>query len=162
MQFIELDDSNISRCSVAAWWHDFLETLKEVKLFVTRESSHVMERKIIWFFDSLAPLMSAIIEGIGEKALLRIIRAGGTRRKREYEKMLDVYEREPFKTPLSALLGGRYRYGIKENEEHFLSDSREPLYEVDTEPDYRLLRGAWSFETNKNVPLTWEQLTGVQ
>jgi DNA relaxase NicK len=108
MQFIELDDTNITRCSVAEWWLNFLETLGSVKLFVTDEIKHVLERKIVWFYDNMAPLVSTMVDAIGDENVLRIIMAGKERRKREYGNMLEVYLRDENAMKLTEILGYEY------------------------------------------------------
>ena len=139
MQFIENDDSNISRCSVADWWTAFVDTLVAVKLFKSRDIAHVMERKIMWIFDTLSPLLDTVAESIGETQLLRIIKAGRGRRKREYDKMFETYAREEDKKSMPDLLGYRYRQALPEIDYIDWSEKESSIWDYEP-PEYRILR----------------------
>ena len=95
IQMIELDDSNISRCSISPWWTDFLETVKGVKITAKEEKEHVFERSMQWFNRSVAPLAATLIGGIGERALLELVAASFDRRSKAQINMLKVYKASP-------------------------------------------------------------------
>ena len=128
MQFINNDDSNITRCSVAKWWIDFLDTLDKVKLYVTTRIKHVLERKLIWIHDNIAPLYSAIIEGIGTNTALKLIQVAKTRRKKEYNDMLKVYQDDVNRLSVQDLFGDIFSKVRME-------EIRCDYYEVDNKQD---------------------------
>ncbi|MCL1807597.1 MAG: replication initiation factor domain-containing protein [Oscillospiraceae bacterium] len=92
IQMIELDDSNISRCSISRWWLDFLETVKGVKVTAKEEKEHIFERKLRWFYNSIVPLASALVSGIGERNMLELMQMGYTRRSKAQDTMLKTYK----------------------------------------------------------------------
>lgn len=65
MQFISLDDSNISRCSVAAWWAEMLESLESVTVWAKGEIVHTIERKLQYLRDCFAPTVAMLCKALG-------------------------------------------------------------------------------------------------
>lgn len=52
--FVELDDSNISRCTVCAWWSNFVSTVKSVVLVARETIQHPVERIALWVRRQMA------------------------------------------------------------------------------------------------------------
>ena len=95
VQMIELDDSNISRCTISPWWVDFLETVKGIKITGKEEKEHIFERKLQWFNRSIAPLAATLVGGIGEHGFLELVYANFDRRTDKQINMLKVYSDSP-------------------------------------------------------------------
>jgi hypothetical protein len=129
VSFIERDDSNISRCSIAEWWRFYLDTVRRTKITGGEKKEHVFERKLEWFARSIGPLASTIIAGIGERAMMELMAMGYDRRSGEQQKMLDVYTfdtrlREDNKT---AVLGSRIMDKIYKNWMKRKKQKRQPI-----------------------------------
>jgi DNA relaxase NicK len=65
IQFIVRDDSNISRCSVARWWQDFMEVLSRLKLRLPEKPSHSVER-LTSFFEGISACFYVLSEAHGD------------------------------------------------------------------------------------------------
>ena len=75
--FIELDDTNISRCSIAGWWADFLGEVREVKLTSKQKFVHGIDEHKKWLRDSCGRVIAKVYYAIGfEKFLNEIVEYG--------------------------------------------------------------------------------------
>ena len=63
--FIELDDTNISRCSLAGWWADFLGEVREVKLTTKQKFVHGIDEHKKWLRDSCGRVIAKVYYAIG-------------------------------------------------------------------------------------------------
>lgn len=83
IRFIELDDSNRSRCSIMDKWQTFIDGIKPLKLFVpVREKT--MDDKEIWIERQCSPTIAAIIirHGGDMEYFYRILDSGRSRMKK--------------------------------------------------------------------------------
>jgi len=71
--FIELDNNNISRCSVASWWSEFLGEIKGVKLTSKQKFNHNIDEHKQWLQDSCGRIIAKVIAAIGQEAFNRDI-----------------------------------------------------------------------------------------
>jgi DNA relaxase NicK len=102
-EFIDRDDSNVSRCSVSPWWLAFLESVQHVKLSKPRESVHEVSRKLQWMVRSIAPVMSTLAKAIGSIELLGIIHGSEERASTKHLAMLNAWKQLPKKPCLANL-----------------------------------------------------------
>lgn len=65
LRFIERDDSNITRCSTAQWWLDFLDCVEAVKLFFPEPIQHTIDRSIEWLTYQCSPSMATVLKAVG-------------------------------------------------------------------------------------------------
>jgi DNA relaxase NicK len=78
--FIELNDTNISRCSLADWWADFLGEVQEVKLASKQKFTHGIDEHTKWLRDSCSRIIAKVYCAIGnERFNKEIIDCGKTK-----------------------------------------------------------------------------------
>ena len=65
--FIELDDSNISRCSSATWWAEFLGEIQAVKLTSRQKFKHGIDEHREWLRDSCGRVIAKVFCAIGDE-----------------------------------------------------------------------------------------------
>ena len=65
--FVELDDVNISRCSLAPWWAGFLGDIQEVKLTSKQKFIHGIDEHTKWLRESCGRIIAKVLYAIGEK-----------------------------------------------------------------------------------------------
>ena len=75
--FVELDDNNISRCSLAGWWSEFLGEIQEVKLTSKQQYNHDIDEHKKWLRNSCGRVIAKVIEAIGEDEFNKEIREYG-------------------------------------------------------------------------------------
>ena len=113
LQFIEHDDSNISRCSVAEWWPMFLETVNQVKVTAPDDVLHVYEKKLQWFFRSIAPTAYTLLKGMGEIPFLQMLAVSKQKQTVNQEKMLEVYQNDVVPKSIGVILGREFRRQVE-------------------------------------------------
>jgi phage replication initiation protein len=118
LQFIEHDDSNISRCSIAEWWAAFLETINQVKVTIADEVLHVYEKKLQWFFRSIAPSAYTLLKGMGEIPFLQLLAVAKQRQNANQAKMLEVYQNDVVPKSIGVILGREFRRQIEKLHYH--------------------------------------------
>ena len=65
--FIELDDTNISRCSLAGWWAEFLGEIQEVNLTSKQKFIHGIDEHKKWLRDSCGRVIAKVYYAIGDE-----------------------------------------------------------------------------------------------
>ena len=78
-QFINHDDSNITRCSVCDWWAEFVGEVKKVRLVARRAAQHTVSQLEQWVKDQIAPSLYILQQTIGYDDLRDIILSGEQR-----------------------------------------------------------------------------------
>ena len=73
--FIELDDSNISRCTVCGWWLKFVDELGEVRLVARCVIQHSVERIENWVESQVGPSLAILLRTLGWPHLFEIAHA---------------------------------------------------------------------------------------
>lgn len=76
LRFINLDDSNRSRCSTCAWWVAFLDTVGGEKLASAGTHTVQFRKSYEWIKRSVLPTLWAILSCIGERNIVSFIRDG--------------------------------------------------------------------------------------
>ncbi|MCL1807981.1 MAG: replication initiation factor domain-containing protein [Oscillospiraceae bacterium] len=89
--FIELDDVNISRCSLASWWAEFLETLKRIKLMFKEKPEMAVERLAHFFGDDLAACVYVLSEAFGDGFWKHVKDKGKEKIRKRHKTALDAY-----------------------------------------------------------------------
>lgn len=79
LRFIDIDNNNVSRCTIKQWWSDFLGVVERAKLKCVGVSSNAFSRALGWFCHSVAPTLSAIVSNVGFDELQNLITEFGTR-----------------------------------------------------------------------------------
>lgn len=72
-EFINDDDSNKSRCSVAGFWAEFVDCLKKVRLVSRRVVQTTVTQMEKWIKDQIAPSVYVLFQTIGYDAFRDII-----------------------------------------------------------------------------------------
>jgi phage replication initiation protein len=65
MAFINLDDSNISRCTLVDWWAEFLERTKKVKLWSKGTVQQYFDKTVDWLKHKIGRTIAMVYEGMG-------------------------------------------------------------------------------------------------
>ena len=71
-KFIEMDDSNISRCSTCDWWVNFLETIEKLKIAVAPEVTHTVSEIYDWLTTQVARNLTIIHNTLGFDFIQRL------------------------------------------------------------------------------------------
>lgn len=74
--FVNLDDSNITRCSVCSWWLDFLGTLATVRLVSKGEIVHTLDSVADWVKYQISPSLAMIYKAKGWFGLKELLDQG--------------------------------------------------------------------------------------
>lgn len=70
VRIVNLDDSNISRCSTDTLWAHFVATVDKLRLYVA-DAERSLEDKISWFKNQVAPTMAGIIvSSLGDMSII--------------------------------------------------------------------------------------------
>ena len=77
LRFIEPDNDNRYKCSIASWWSDFLGTVEKAKLKSVGIVKNAFKRSVEWFARSVAPTLAAIRKSVGTESLLDMIEEFG-------------------------------------------------------------------------------------
>jgi len=86
--FIELDNANISRCSVAEWWAEFLGEIQTVKLTSRQKVTHSIDESKKWLKESCGRIITKVYDAIGEDAFNREILMYGRARLTPTDKVM--------------------------------------------------------------------------
>lgn len=90
IDFIELDDSNISRCSLALWWTDFIDHFVGVEFSSDlSESSDDLTRLEDFFLYQYAPTFSLLYDALGFDFFHKLYHEGKERRSSRKNALLD-------------------------------------------------------------------------
>lgn len=79
LAFIYRDDSNISRCSVAEWWSEFVGNIASVHLITSVKVKPNLERCAEWFRLQVAPSFAMLWDTFGMDLLSDILHDGRER-----------------------------------------------------------------------------------
>lgn len=93
VRFIERDDSNITRCSTAQWWLDFVETLEAVKLLTPEPVQHSIDRAKEWLMYQIAPSLAMYEQAFGTGGLVELLKFGRQRMSSKHRAILDDWEK---------------------------------------------------------------------
>lgn len=77
IRFIEPDNDNRYKCSIASWWSTFLGTVEKSKLKSVGIVKNAFKRSVEWFARSVAPTLAAIRKSVGTESVLDMIEAFG-------------------------------------------------------------------------------------
>jgi DNA relaxase NicK len=90
--FIERDDINISRCSLKAWWADFLENIKRIKLMLKEKPDLAIERLGHFFTNEMAACVYLMSEAFGDAFWQTVKDKGKQKLKRRHITALEMYK----------------------------------------------------------------------
>lgn len=93
IRFIERDDSNITRCSTAQWWLDFLDSVERVKLITPEPIQHCIERSKQWLMYQIAPSLAMYAEAYGSIGLRDLLHFGGRHMSAKHRAILDDWQK---------------------------------------------------------------------
>lgn len=65
LSFIDLDDSNITRCTVCDWWRNFVDELEAVRLVSREVIQHAVEHVEEWVEWQVGPSLALLLETLG-------------------------------------------------------------------------------------------------
>jgi phage replication initiation protein len=95
MSFINLDDSNISRCSVVSWWTEFLESIEKIKIWSKGEIRRTFDKCLNWVADKYAPILAMLYDGLGAPGFRSIlIKRGRDRLSEKHKTMMGEYQNQ--------------------------------------------------------------------
>ncbi len=63
--FIDRDDSNITRCTVCAWWLKFVDELEAVRLVARSVAQHSVEQISSWVESQVGPSLAILFQTMG-------------------------------------------------------------------------------------------------
>lgn len=93
VRFIDRDDSNITRCSTAQWWLDFVETLDAVKLLLPEPMQHSLEKKNQWAMYQLSGTVAALLNAYGTAWLYEFLKFGRERISPTLQALVDDWQK---------------------------------------------------------------------
>ena len=70
--FIERDDKNISRCTISAWWQEFVDELNAVKIFTREAVQHSVDRIHNWITEQVGPSLAVLFKTLGFAQIMEI------------------------------------------------------------------------------------------
>ena len=70
--FIERDDKNISRCTISAWWQEFVDELNAVKIFTREAVQHSVDRIHNWITEQVGPSLAVLLKTLGFAQIMEI------------------------------------------------------------------------------------------
>jgi phage replication initiation protein len=91
LAFIERDDVNISRCSLASWWAEFLENLTRIKLMLKEKPELAIEKLAMYVGDYWAPTIVMLYRIYGEAWLDTVIEQGAKKLRKRHLTMMNNY-----------------------------------------------------------------------
>lgn len=91
LDFINLDDSNISRCSVCSWWSDFVSQFQDISFSIDKNSSDDILKKEEYFIYQLAPTFSLLYDALGFDFFHLLYHQGLQRRSKRKQALLDSW-----------------------------------------------------------------------
>jgi DNA relaxase NicK len=89
--FIEKDDINISRCSLASWWAEFLDTIRRIKLMLKEKPEMAIEKLAHFFGDDLAACVYVLTKTFGEDFWRTVGDRGKEKLRRRHYTMMQNY-----------------------------------------------------------------------
>ena len=89
--FIEMDDSNISRCSVCDWWAAFIDDLESLQLVSRETMQHSVERTVDWLRLQVSPSLAVVLKTFGFSALWEMAKEGEDRLSGSQLALIDDY-----------------------------------------------------------------------
>lgn len=92
LRFIERDDSNITRCSTAQWWLDFVESVEAVKLMLPEPMQHTIDRMGEWLTYQIAPSLATYYKAFGWMGLKRLLEHGAGHMSAKHSAVLRDWE----------------------------------------------------------------------
>ncbi|MCQ5129824.1 replication initiation factor domain-containing protein [Butyricicoccus faecihominis] len=93
IRFIERDDSNITRCSTAQFWLDFLQSVEAVKLLLPEPIQHTIERSKEWLMYQIAPSLAMYDQAFGTGGLIELLKFGRQRMSAKHRAILEDFEK---------------------------------------------------------------------
>lgn len=88
IQYIELTDSNISRCDVSDWWSRFLGTLDRVKIMLKEKPKMSMDRSKRFLLDQASASLYTCVKAYGSQFVRTLFETGEKRFSKRHEVML--------------------------------------------------------------------------
>jgi len=76
LRFINVDDSNKSRCSTCGWWVAFLDTVRGEKLLCPAPHTVHFRKSYEWLKRSVLPTLWAIMACVGDRDFISFVREG--------------------------------------------------------------------------------------
>lgn len=89
--FIERDDSNITRCTVCAWWADFVDELEAVRLVARHVIQHCVERIDNWVENQVGPSLAILLRTLGWPHLFELAQDACQRLSLKQESLISDY-----------------------------------------------------------------------
>ena len=90
LQFINLDDSNITRCSGAQWWIEFIVVVKRLKLSLPELPKSSIDR-LYNYFDNISASLYALSEALGEQVWYSFHERGKLKAKPRHRQIISDY-----------------------------------------------------------------------
>ena len=91
LTIINLDDSNISRCTIQPWWSDWLQSTEKIRL-TTSKAMKTVEEAMEYVKKQYSPTLAMIKEHLGAFSfndyIREIVRTGADRMSMKHEQML--------------------------------------------------------------------------
>lgn len=73
LRFIDIDDSNATRCTVKEWWAMFIGTAEVSSITCPGIVKDPVDRAVVWLNHSLAPTLAALIQRFGSEEFFDMI-----------------------------------------------------------------------------------------
>jgi hypothetical protein len=100
MAFINLDDSNISRCTMVSWWHEFLESISKIKLWSKGVIQGTFEKCLNWVIDKYAPTLAMLYDGLGAPFFRNmLIKKGRDRLSEKHKALMAEFQKQRVQAP---------------------------------------------------------------
>lgn len=77
--FIERDNTNITRCTVCAWWRSFVDDLESVRLVAREVIQHKVEQIANWVEAQVGPSLAILFRTMGWPYLFELAKDAGQR-----------------------------------------------------------------------------------
>lgn len=73
IRFIDIDDSNATRCTVKKWWADFIGSAERASITCPGIKKDPVKGAVIWLKHSLAPTLTAMIYRFGSERFFEML-----------------------------------------------------------------------------------------
>lgn len=93
VRFIDRDDSNITRCSTAQWWLDFVESLDAVKLLLPEPMQHTITKMNQWAMYQVSGSIAALVDAYGTAWLYDFLKFGRKRISPQKQSLVDDWKK---------------------------------------------------------------------
>lgn len=90
--FIERDDTNITRCTVCAWWTGFVDELESVRLMARKVIQHSVERIGSWVEAQVGPSLAILLQTMGWPYLYDLAKDSGRRLSSKQEALITDFQ----------------------------------------------------------------------